>query len=405
MTPLPTTKIQKLEAGLLADAYKLRGLDVRRLGYYGGPARTGEVALAHALDSEELEPFYDTEPERATAERQAQLLAGCLWRCSSVLIQGLFDDIHELQDIEESNLLADIPALRHEFIQSDSSVLHLLPPTSAGQYSSGFARKFLVVAAGMTTKLAGAWTPPSCLAEELAVHCLAGLVEDYAEDQGIDLDDDVEGTLYEALLEDTDHLFMYPVPGFTEASGIDPEEMVALLSATGFADLDFATWFEPFNSGLDRAVSPYAHAAGAPVRPRGEGFNEWEDQDAEAPEATEAYAPEARDQAIADGHLVDVTGEALTIGFNCPVAFTRGAYAATTGPEVHRSGTDTAERVTDVLLDAMKAASAVPERRSAVFRIDSASEGQPVLLEVVVGSSEPGAAVVTIQRGLHDLPG
>jgi hypothetical protein len=71
-------KIRDLESTFLADSVKLRGVDIERLGYYGGPAKNGEVALAHTLDNEELEPLYDTEAERATAERQARLLAGCL---------------------------------------------------------------------------------------------------------------------------------------------------------------------------------------------------------------------------------------------------------------------------------------------------------------------------------------
>lgn len=389
-----------LEDSLLADAGKLRGVELRRLGYYGGPARTGPVALAHALDNEELEPFYDTEAERAAAERQARLLAGCLWKCSSLLIAGLFDDVYELRSIEYENESPDLARLRAEFIAEDSAVLYRLPDVYAANYTAEVAQRFLVVAANMVTKLAGTWTPPSCLAEELAVHCLAEMVEAYGRTEGVGLDAAVESTLYEALLEDTDHLFMYPVPGFSEKLGVDPEEMVSILSATGLAELDFDTWFAPFNDE-DRAVASFVHDAGAPARET--DLDGYDDEEVEAEmEAEEAYAPGDRTAAIAAGDLVDVTEAAATIGFNCEVAFTREALAAVLGPEDLAPGGEVRdERVSDTLFSAVQAASSAPERRSATFFTPDPASGAtgPIRLDVVAGSAEPGNVVVTIQPG------
>ncbi|HEX9228255.1 MAG TPA: DUF6573 family protein [Arthrobacter sp.] len=378
-----------LEEGLLADAAKLRGVKLDRLGYYGGIARQGAITLAHTLNDEELEPFYDTEPERAAAEQKARLLAGCLWKCSNLLIEGLFTDIHELRRIEGGS--ADPDSDRAKFIAKESVVLHRLPRTYRRDYTADFAQRFLVVAADMTTKLASKWTEPSCTAQEIAVHLLAKVTEAYGKQHRLDLDSDVPGALYEALLEDIDFLFIYDGPSVRTSVAI---------AAVGAANMDFNDWFEPFNP--DRGVSPYANYKGIPRRPDGEGDDGW-DEDEDEPESGEEVAPEAREQAIADGRLIDVTDMAEDCGFNCPVAITRKAYDGHLGGHLEGAKlTREGERkLKGILGSAVRAAAAAPERRSGRFfvmgQFDPSVDIDVAYLDVVAGSAGPGVPVVTIQ--------
>ncbi|GAC1500072.1 MAG: hypothetical protein NVS2B15_22660 [Pseudarthrobacter sp.] len=65
-------KTTAVETALLADSHKLRGVDLRMLGFYGGAARNGTITLSHTLNNKELEPFYEEESERADAERKVR---------------------------------------------------------------------------------------------------------------------------------------------------------------------------------------------------------------------------------------------------------------------------------------------------------------------------------------------
>ncbi|WP_077491108.1 hypothetical protein [Sinomonas mesophila] len=87
------------------------------------------------------------------------------------------------------------------------------------------------------------------------------MVDTYAEDNALDLDPDIPGTLFEALLEDTDHLFLHEADD--RNGGTLDLAKVAALDALGAASMDFDDWFQPFTG--DRFVALYAYAAGAPV--------------------------------------------------------------------------------------------------------------------------------------------
>ena len=228
----PAKKTKNLfEDGLIEDAAKLRGVHLGQLGYYGDEED----------DDGYEEPFYASEEERAADERNARLLAGCIWRCSGQLVAGLFDDLYDLRRLEHRFSDAE----RLAFIRNESQVLHRLPPAYAAHYTVEFAQRFLVVAADLTAQLAGSWISPSCLAQEIAVSCLAGMIEDYADTQGLDLGRDISGTLFEGLLEDTDHLFLYDASD--EDGGALERSLEEALKMTGAASMSFDDWFMPFN--------------------------------------------------------------------------------------------------------------------------------------------------------------
>jgi hypothetical protein len=157
-----------------------------------------------------------------------------------ILIDELFQDIHTLQE-KESITREDI---------TGTWVLSGLPPQYAEKYNGLFARRFLVVAADMTMKLAAGWTPPSCVAQELAVRCLLDQVEITADTHDLDLDPGWRGILTDRMLEDTDSDMLYDrsLDGFQHDERLNQQLRLAPMA--------LEHWFEPFND--ERHVAPYA---------------------------------------------------------------------------------------------------------------------------------------------------
>lgn len=227
-------------AELYADADRLKGLTLRDLGFVPHPDSLSSHERAE-LDAETLERMAGISAEdRRLGLDRARLLAGALWQASVFLVDELFEDIIALYGKGQ---------ITREDID-ETSVLWSLPPQYATRYTGRFARRFLLVAADLTTKLAGTWTMPSCVAQELAVRCLLDKVDLIAATYDLDLEPDWRGTLTDRMLEDTDSEMLYD----PSLDGFQHNEQ--LTESLRLAPMTFEHWFEPF--GEDRSVAPYA---------------------------------------------------------------------------------------------------------------------------------------------------
>ncbi|WP_052206845.1 hypothetical protein [Sinomonas humi] len=175
----------------LAHADLATGLNLRGLGYLPGSEELDE----RELDEETREWLLSVgDEERERRRRQARLLAGALWHASIVLIDQLFEDIGTLRALPEVTA-SDI---------AGTLVLSGLPPFYAGRYGVGFAQAFLAATVEQLKGLASGWEPPACIAQELVVNCLIDQVEVSEDLYDLDLEPGWQGTVRDALLEDTD---------------------------------------------------------------------------------------------------------------------------------------------------------------------------------------------------------
>ncbi|MFE6158615.1 hypothetical protein ACFQ7F_06825 [Streptomyces sp. NPDC056486] len=178
----------------------------------------------------------------AISTEDAELAAGALIWGTDVLMDELFQDAHAL-DREGSNVAeCDRPMW----------LLDDLPPRYALQYDARFARRFLVTAVALTTRLTeGSFKRLSCVAEELVLKLLLREAEVTLETFGL-LDEGVSSALecFAVLVyEDMDHEWLYD----DSMDGVDESEVGAAL---GIAPMGISSWFTPFNE--DRYVHPYA---------------------------------------------------------------------------------------------------------------------------------------------------
>ncbi|MGW5864645.1 hypothetical protein ACWFRJ_21005 [Streptomyces sp. NPDC055239] len=172
----------------------------------------------------------------------AELAAGALIWGTDVLMDELFQDVHAL-DKEGTNVAeCDRPMW----------LLDELPPRYALQYDARFARRFLVTAIALTTRLTvGSFKNLSCVAEELVLKLLLREAEVTLETFGL-LDEGVSAALErfaDLVYEDMDHELLYD----DSMDGVDESEVGAAL---GIAPMGITSWFTPFDE--DRYVHPYA---------------------------------------------------------------------------------------------------------------------------------------------------
>lgn len=227
-------------AELYADADRLKGLTLRDLGFVPHPESLSSHERAD-LDAETLQWMAGISAEdRRLGLDRARLLAGALWQASIILLDELFADIIALYGKGQ---------ITREDID-ETSVLWSLPHQYATRYTGRFARRFLLVAADLTTKLAGTWTMPSCVAQELAVRCLLDKVDLIAATHDLELEPDWRGTLTDRMLKDTDSEMLYD----PSLDGFQHNEQ--LTETLRLAPMTFEHWFEPF--GEDGSVAPYA---------------------------------------------------------------------------------------------------------------------------------------------------
>lgn len=377
-TPDETAEI---EQALIADGANLRALPLERLGFYGGRTKPLPYAVGNCFYGEGDDPYWEDEysndePQREADRRKAQLTAGVLWRGCARLLEGLFDDLSEIGDLEASG--GDV----QDFIESESEVLHGLPPAFAQEYDSYFVRRFLVVAADMTTKLAGEWTPPSCVAQELAVRCLVGVTEAYLDEVDVDLERGWGSYVFDALVEDADYEFLYDI------TSVGRREALLRMSHVDTVNLGFNSWFEPFG---DRPLSAFVDPE-PPARPQ--------PQPAEYAIDPEAFPGEERQKALDSGELVDLTDYFDEGPFTCPLAMTRDAFEAAVAVAQDPDSDEEAERESASVYPVVAAAEAAvreePDRVSARFEV-VAPGGQTVALTLVAGPDGAGSQHLTIQ--------
>ena len=163
---------------------------------------------------------------------QARLAAGALVHAIEILIDELFQDIQTLARHDKT--LSDVDA---------SLALSGLPPRYAEQYTSLFAKRFLVTTVVLTTRLTAASRAPlACVAEELALRLLIEQAKATLELYDL-ADQDTDKALAafkDAAFEDFDHEDLY------DDEERDDEEQI-----------DANIWFAPF--GAPRYTHPYAH--------------------------------------------------------------------------------------------------------------------------------------------------
>lgn len=231
---------EDMMAKFLEDAERLQGLTLEQLGYLPHPDEMPEEDRA-GLDAEDLE-YYSSLPadERRRSLQQAKLLAGVLWQASSILIDELFEDLDNLDELE---------TITPDDIR-ETTILSMLPRRFSVFYDIGFGRRFLITAADVTGCLVRRWDSPGCVAGELALRCLLDKAEALEELYDLDLADDWRAQIEQVCLEDTDSEMLYDLSldGFEDDDASNAE--------LGVARMRFEDWFRPFNTGY--AVPPYA---------------------------------------------------------------------------------------------------------------------------------------------------
>lgn len=123
----------------------------------------------------------------------------------------------------------------------------------------------------------------------------------------------------------------------------------------------------------------------------------------------------SRADALADGHLVDVTSTARESGFTVHTAMTNSSWVdcvawddETENRKPSASGQDQAGRLWDVLQmarSAIKKASATDRATFHILRVPQAGRSlrpQTVALEIVIGPGDAGEPVITIQQPGED---
>lgn len=184
----------------------------------------------------------DDEIGRRRIMQQAALLQGLLWHASDIVLDELFEDVEA----------AELARGTGEWAASESFAVGFLPEQYADRYDVRFIRRFLVQAAVVTSRLAGEWSPPRCVADELVVRLLLDKVQVLVESYELRVGPEWRGDLEDMLLEDADAEMLY---------GDQDDPLVRAILANG-ENLDFDDWFVPFGDG--GGIAPYAAAVDEP---------------------------------------------------------------------------------------------------------------------------------------------
>ena len=199
---------------ITADAAKLPGLDLQRLGY---------------------NPDLDDPEARARSLQEATTLRGAIHWAWETVIDELFDDVA---------VLRETPRAIAATLQLSS-----LPPLHRASYGPLFAQRYLAVALDLGTAFATSFDAPSCVAQELALRLVldgAALLPDLL--PNLELPGSWRGLLEDTLFEDLDHQTLYD----PALDGLSHDPRAASL---GMANLDVSSWFSPFTA---KTVNPYA---------------------------------------------------------------------------------------------------------------------------------------------------
>ncbi|UQT57974.1 hypothetical protein M4V62_24380 [Streptomyces durmitorensis] len=187
----------------------------------------------------------ESDDSGTTTEGDAELAAGALIWGMDVLLDELFQDAYAL-DRDGTNVAeCDRPMW----------LLDELPPRYALQYDARFARRFLVTAIALTTRLTeGSFQQLSCVAEELTLRLLLREAAATLDTFGL-LDEGVSsalGCFADLVYEDMDHEWLYD----EAMDGMDESDTDTAIGITPMGPMGIATWFTPFDK--DRYIHPYA---------------------------------------------------------------------------------------------------------------------------------------------------
>lgn len=169
-----------------------------------------------------------------------ELLLGCLWSASEGLVRNLLQDVRSLHECEDEVAWSQVAV--------DSLSLSGLPRGALLLMTPHLAEKFLVAGVDLTSRLTRGWSPASCVAQELLVHCWLDLVEELIDSHDVPVGDGWRDRLERALLEDSDHRVLY-------GDAFDAPATAAG-ARNGGLHLSFGDWFVPF--GPDNRLPPFA---------------------------------------------------------------------------------------------------------------------------------------------------
>jgi hypothetical protein len=162
---------------------------------------------------------------RRRLEPKVQLLTGLFWSAGEILVDELFEDLTAMN--------------AGTFDAKETMALHGLPEQFEDRFDGRFLHQFLVATVVVTTRVATAWEYPATVAEALAVKLLLDRVEVLIDTYELDLDEGWRENVEGILFEDEDHELLYWDPSELQAH---PRMM------DGAVNLDYGSWFLPFNT-------------------------------------------------------------------------------------------------------------------------------------------------------------
>lgn len=350
---------------LINEGRKLEGVHLSLFGYFGGPELQGACIGRMQLDEDGQLPAsnYDSPEDRLKELVLAQLLRGALRQSIPIVLDAIFDDIFALRTLEAAGGDAQ------EYITSAGArVVDLLPPAYRRYYTSDFLQRFAVVAAEVASDFEIGWEGPRTFAHELAAYCFAKKGVRHADiDYGAGLGAVNLDRLIIGLLDETAVL----------------EE--AYLPAPEGRELETPVWFVPHDPAS--RVNPYLYPEGMPST---EQVDLLEHQLSH--EVLERHAGPARQKALAEGVLVDVSPYASRQYFLCPVAVEHSVVAA-----LGLDGLPPESEWEDLLLHpAWHGAAEHPTWKSFDY-VAAGFEGQQLYVALVAGTDEMDSPVLTIQ--------
>ena len=160
--------------------------------------------------------WADPDPGRAaTIQHQARALAGCLIVAAEMVTDDLFEDLRAITagiEVAGTHQLSD------------------LPPLMAAGYTPLFTRRFLVAFVDLSARLTRAWTPTSCVAQDLGVRLLTNQAEFIAKSAGLDLPGGWRDLLDQLMLAGTDHEYLDDpaLDGFVDDPTVGPPGMAPM---------------------------------------------------------------------------------------------------------------------------------------------------------------------------------
>ncbi|MFJ4221762.1 hypothetical protein [Curtobacterium luteum] len=163
----------------------------------------------------------------------ANALRRAIQDASVIAVDAVFADIEELERARpRSAAELDLDALGH------------LPGRFAAHFDVMFARRFVLVLAEVTRRLATVWSRPASVAEELAFSVVFSYTQAVIEANELTVAKHWRSELEELMFEDLDFEFLYDDDSFLQTA-------IARLDAV---NLTFEDWFKPFRG---RYAAPY----------------------------------------------------------------------------------------------------------------------------------------------------